>query len=123
MAREARLAAALLALPLIAAAPGPVAFDTHLTGDGVFAAAKARPIDVPVVKSDGYERAPMPDQDIDRPRAAESDSNEPRVQPSLFNTKVEYSGEGYTTRGGSSVGANEARKKPGVGLNWSVPVD
>ena len=81
------------------------------TGQGAFALAAP-------VKKPRYEPAPLPNRDLNGPRARAS--NEPSLSPTLFTTKTQYRGDGFSP-GSTAQSEQERRAKPGAGFSLHMP--
>jgi hypothetical protein len=67
----------------------------------------------------GFQPAPMPDQDADAPSTYVPRGAE--LSPALFSHKSEFAGDGYAPASDPDHGLDN-RRTPAAGLNWSVPV-
>lgn len=111
-----------LALPLIAAAPQYNKFSLAVPGDS----SPLLPVG-PQAYSLGtlargpiYEPAPLPNRDLSAPRAPR-ESNEPTLAPTLFTTKNQYRGDGFSPNS-TAQSEQEKRVKPGAGFSLHMPL-
>lgn len=66
-----------------------------------------------------YEPAPMPNNDLYAP--VQRASEDPQINPAVFNTKAQYHTDGILP-GSSSQDYEERHMLPGYGLNLLVPL-
>lgn len=111
-----------LALPLLAAAPAHRQFslavptdDNPLLPVGPRASSLGGPARGPV-----YEAAPLPNRDMSAPRAARA-SNAPTLAPTLFTTKNQYRGDGFSPNSTAQI-EQEKRFRPGAGFSLHMPL-
>lgn len=110
-----------LALPLLAAAPQSSKFSLAVPADnnpllpvGPQAYSLGTPARGPI-----YEPAPLPNRDLSAPLARAS--NEPTLAPTLFTTKNQYRGDGFS-RDSTAQSEQEKRVKPGAGFSLRMPL-
>ncbi len=80
------------------------------------------PATPPLQLRQGYDPAPVPDLDVQRPQAdrlAEQPHTE--VVPSLFDSKARRQGDGYVPGSARQYDAN-TRLRPSPGINLRVPL-
>jgi hypothetical protein len=65
-----------------------------------------------------YEAAPLPNRDLSGPAARGSSG--PSFGPSLFTTKDQYRGDGFSP-GSTAQSEQEKRMKPGAGFSLRMP--
>ena len=111
-----------LALPLLAAAPQPSKFILAVPADSnplLPVGPQAYSLGIPA-RGPVYEPAPLPNRDLSAPRAAR-DSNEPTLAPTLFTTKNQYRGDGFSPNSSAQT-EQEKRVKPGAGFSLHMPL-
>ncbi|HTW27922.1 MAG TPA: hypothetical protein VME92_12400 [Acetobacteraceae bacterium] len=67
-----------------------------------------------------FEPAPVPDSDIAAPTAPQA-SDQPQFSPSLFNTKTQFRGDGFSP-GSTAQSDEEKNYKPVPGFTMKVPL-
>lgn len=108
-------------LPLLAAAPGPRQFSLGVPADGTSSLQFGAPgssLNTPT-RGPVYEPAPLPNRDVSAPRA-QAASNEPSLAPTLFTTKNQYRGDGFSPNSTAQT-EQEKRLKPGAGFSLRMP--
>ena len=110
------LAAAILAIPLLAAAPQR-GLSLQVPGDASPLPGSNAPATPPPPPK--YRPAPLPNRDLEAPNGprAKTDAS---VAPSLITRGDTYRGEGFS-KGSSPQNEQERRVKPGAGFNLTVP--
>ena len=115
--RWATLLVAVLALPLLAAAPQQRGLSLEVPGESMLPApVPTKPARPPVT---AFGPAPLPNRDIEGPGKARA-STDPRVGPGLFTRSDGFRGDGFS-KGSSAQTEQEKRVKPGAGFNLTVP--
>ena len=110
----------VLAFPLLAAAPARKQFSLVAPGDdgtlaGVPATSLGKPIRGPI-----YEPAPVPNREFSAPQALGA-GDEPSLAPTLFTSKNQYRGDGFSP-GSTAQSEQEKRAKPGAGFSLHMPL-
>lgn len=115
-----RLLLPVIALPLLAAAP-PQRWLSLAVPTNNSPLLPVAP-DSPAVVARGtpsYEPAPTPNRDVRAPAGPRA-SNAPSLAPSLFTTKDQYRGDGFSP-GSTAQSEQEKRIKPGAGFSLHMP--
>lgn len=106
-------------LPLIAAAPmerpltlGVPAENGFSLGQTAPRAASARP--------PSFLPAPLPNRDLATP-APERATNEPTLAPTLFTTRTQFRGDGFSP-GSTAQSEQEKKLRPGAGFSLHMPL-
>ncbi len=108
-----------LALPLMAAAPPRQQMSLTLPADqGASLNDLPLSLGAPAGKPI-YEPAPLPNRDLRSP--ARRASSEPNLSPTLFSTKTQYRGDGFSP-GSTAQADQERRAKPGAGFSLHMPL-
>jgi len=114
------LRAALVSWVLMAAAPVDTSLpDSDPTALGHLAQTDQTTTRTAPVGTSRFEPAPMPDRDMAAPSATRS--AEAGLQPTLFSKKQEFRGDGFSPDA-PAQSAEERNRKPGLGFNFSMPV-
>jgi len=66
-----------------------------------------------------FEAAPLPNRDLAGPSSAR-DNGAPSFGPSLFTTRNQYRGDGFSP-GSTAQSEQEKRMKPGAGFSLKMP--
>lgn len=106
-----------LGFPLMAAAPlRQPPLTLAVPSDGGFSlGAPATPGAVP-----SFQPAPLPNRNILTPQAPRA-STEPSLAPTLFTTRTQFRGDGFSP--GSTAQSEQERKlKPGAGFSLHMPL-
>lgn len=105
----------VLAFPLIAAAPMQPPLTLSVPADGGFSlGAPALPKGAP-----SFQPAPMANRDLSTPQGARA-SNEPTVSPTLFTTRTQFRGDGFS-QGSTAQSEQEHKLRPGAGISLHMP--
>lgn len=105
----------VLAVPLIAAAPMQPPLTLAVPTDGGFLlGAPALPRRVP-----SFQPAPLPNRELSTPQGARA-SNEPSVAPTLFTTRTQFRGDGFSP-GSTAQSEQEHKLRPGAGISLHMP--
>lgn len=105
-----------LAIPLMAAAPRQQPFTLNVPSDGGFSlSAPATPGVAP-----SFQPAPLPDRNVFTPQAARA-NNEPSLAPTLFTTRTQFRGDGFSP-GSTAQSQQEKNLKPGAGFSLHMPL-
>ena len=67
-----------------------------------------------------FEPAPLPNRDLAGPGAARA-TNDPSLAPTLFTTKTQFRGDGFSP-GSTAQSDQERRTKPGAGFSLHMPL-
>ncbi len=104
-----------LAFPLMAASPRKQPLTLAVPPDGGFSlTAPATPGAAPP-----FQLAPLPNRDLSTPQGPRA-SNEPTLAPTLFTTRTQFRGDGFSP--GSTAQSEQERKlKPGAGFSLHMP--
>jgi len=106
-------------LPLLAAAPGPRQFSLAVPADpSPLVAGSPSPLSLAPKPGPNFEPAPTPNRDVSLPAARAS--NKPSFGPSLFTTRDQYRGDGFSP-GSTAQSEQEKRVKPGAGFSLRMP--
>lgn len=105
-----------LSLPIMAAAPLQPPLTLAVPADDGFSLSRpAAPAGVPP-----FQPAPLPNRDLSTPQAPRA-SNEPSLAPTLFTTRTQFRGDGFSP--GSTAQSEQERKlKPGAGFSLHMPL-
>ena len=107
---------AVLALPLIAAAPLQPPLTLAVPAEGGFSlGTPALPRGTP-----SFQPAPLPNRDLSTPQGARA-SNDPTVSPTLFTTRTQFRGDGFS-QGSTAQGEQEHKIRPGAGISLHMPL-
>jgi hypothetical protein len=107
-----------LALPLLAASP-PRQFTLAVPADpSPLVPMSSSPLRLTPKAAPEFEPAPLPNRDLSGPIARPS--NAPTFGPSLFTTKNQYRGDGFSP-GSTAQAEQEKRLKPGAGFSLHMP--
>jgi hypothetical protein len=105
-----------LGFPLMAAAPLQRPLTLGAPDDGGFSlSAPAAPAGVPP-----FQPAPLPNRDLSTPQGPRA-SNEPSLAPTLFTTRTQFRGDGFSP-GSTAQSEQEHRLKPGAGFSLHMPL-
>ncbi|MDP9095581.1 MAG: hypothetical protein M3N26_03315 [Pseudomonadota bacterium] len=106
----------VLAFPLIAAAPMQPPLTLAVPAEGGFSlGAPARPKSTP-----SFQPAPLPNRDLSTPQAPRA-SNETSVAPTLFTTRTQFRGDGFSP-GSTAQSEQEHKIRPGAGISFHMPL-
>ncbi|HYZ61646.1 MAG TPA: hypothetical protein VE650_04270 [Acetobacteraceae bacterium] len=115
-----RLLLPLLMLPLIAASPPQRGLSLSVPGDNSLLLPFSTNTAVASRTGPSYEPAPTPNRDVSGPTAPRA-TNEPTLTPSLFTTRNQYRGDGFSP-GSTAQSEQEKRMKPGAGFSLHMPL-
>ncbi len=105
-----------LALPLIAAAPPRQQMSLSFSTDQ----GASQPLSLGArTTKPAYEPAPLPNRDLTVPTTRQSE--EPNLSPTLFTTKTQYRGDGFSP-GSTAQADQERRARPGAGFSLHMPL-
>jgi len=76
------------------------------------------PLSLSPKQGPAYEAAPLPNRDLSGPTTRAS--TEPHWSPSLFTTRNQYRGDGFSP-GSTAQSEQEKRMKPGAGFSLHMP--
>ncbi len=104
-----------LAVPLMAAAPLQQPLSLTVPAEGGFSlSAPAAP-----GAARSFQPAPLPDRNVYTP--APRATNEPTLAPTLFTTRTQFRGDGFSP-GSTAQTEQEKRLKPGAGFSLHMPL-
>jgi len=109
-----------VALPLLAAGPGPrQQFSLAVPVDpSPLVPLSTSPLGLTPKQGPNFEPAPTPNRDASLPTTRASEK--PSFGPSLFTTKNQYRGDGFSP-GSTAQSEQEKRVKPGAGFSLHMP--
>lgn len=109
----------VLALPLVAAAPMDRPLTLAVPADGGFSL-QAQPDKLAAARPPPFQPAPLPNRNLNTP-APERATNEPSLAPTLFTTRTQFRGDGFSA--GSTAQSEQERKlRPGAGFSLHMPI-
>ena len=109
----------LLALPLLAASPGPRSFNLSVPlPQAPLLPTPPRPPAVTVQSA--LQPAPLPNRDVGAP-IFRQDEQSASLSPMLFGTKETYRGDGFI-KGSTAQGEQEHRVRPAAGFSLKMPL-
>lgn len=103
-----------LALPLMAAAPQRQ-LTLAVPSDNFAQPLGGRPAAAP----QRFEPAPLPNRELSGPSAPRA-SSDPSIAPTLFTSREQYRGDGFS-RGSTAQGEQQRNVKPPVGFSLHMP--
>ena len=104
------------AFPIMAAAPLQQPLSLAVPADGGFSlGAPASPGAVP-----SFQPAPLPNRNVYTPQGPRA-SNEPSLAPTLFTTRTQFRGDGFSP-GSTAQSDQEKKLKPGAGFSLHMPL-
>lgn len=104
-----------LALPLMAAAPLQRPLSLAVPADGSFSLDQPAPRG----RAPSFQPAPLPNREVSTPTGPRS-SNEPRLAPTLFTTRTQFRGDGFSP-GSTAQSEQERNLRPGAGFSLHMP--
>ncbi|MDT7950795.1 MAG: hypothetical protein RQ966_04750 [Acetobacteraceae bacterium] len=108
----------MLALPLIAAGPLQRPLTLAVPAPGAFSL-DPPPAAAPA-KAPSFQPAPLPNRNLSSP-PSERESNEPSLAPTLFTSREQFRGDGFSP-GSTAQSEQERRLKPAAGFSLHMPL-
>lgn len=105
-----------LGFPLMAAAPLQQPLSLAVPAEGGFSLSAPTRSGAPP----SFQPAPLPNRDVATPQAPRA-SNEPSLAPTLFTTRTQFRGDGFSP-GSTAQGQQEKNLKPGAGFSLHMPL-